>query len=249
MMFMQNSIEMIVLLNIFKRESLFREYKYDNYTIKYNETTILLPGDLIETIIKKRINEIIQYIKSKINLIKKYDYIVLTGGFSNNQILVNEFRNNFKNIHILSNQENSVLKGSLIYLKNRKRINSIILYNTYGLKIPLNEKDNRTVSDIKTLIKKGEVITSDFNILKTMRIKSKKDYFCVDFYKSSNENISSDDYFGTLKMDLTNYKRIYPNEIALKFLFRFNTHLELDISDLKTHWKINYHFERKKCKK
>ena len=239
----------IYILKKLKIKEMFREFKYENYTIKYDENKIYLPDNLIEKIINYRINEIINYIKSKNIFIKKYDYIVLTGGFSNNQILVNEFRNNFKNVRVLSNQENSVLEGSLIYIKNKKRINSIISYNTYGFKIPLNEKDNKTDSEISILIKKGEVLTSDFYIIKTMSIKSKEDYFCVDFFKSSNEKLSSDDYFGTLKIDLTNYKGIYPDKIALKFLFRFNTYLELDILYLKTQSKMKFHFEMKKCNK
>ena len=55
----------INLLNLFKREKIFREFRYENYTIKYNENKIFLPDDLIEKIIKRRINEIIQFIKSK----------------------------------------------------------------------------------------------------------------------------------------------------------------------------------------
>ena len=78
-----------------------------------------------------------------------------------------------------------------------------------------------------------------------MSIKSKEDYFCVDFFKSSNEKLTSDDYFGTLKIDLTNYN----DKIALKFLFRFNTYLELDILYLKTQSKMKFHFEMKKCNK
>lgn len=239
----------IYILKKLKIKEMFREFKYENYSIKYDENKIYLPDNLIEKIINYRINEIINYIKSKVIFIKKYDYIVLTGGFSNNPILVNEFRNNFKNVRVLSNQENSVLEGSLIYIKNKKRINSIISYNTYGFKIPLNEKDNKTDSEISILIKKGEVLTSDFYIIKTMSIKSKEDYFCVDFFKSSNEKLTSDDYFGTLKIDLTNYKEIYPDKIALKFLFRFNTYLELDILFLKTQSKMKFHFEMKKCNK
>jgi len=239
----------IYILKKLKIKEMFREFKYENYSIKYDENKIYLPDNLIEKIINYRINEIINYIKSKNIFIKKYDYIVLTGGFSNNPILVNEFRNNFKNVRVLSNQENSVLEGSLIYIKNKKRINSIISYNTYGFKIPLNEKDNKTDSEISILIKKGEVLTSDFIIIKTMSIKSKEDYFCVDFFKSSNEKLTSDDYFGTLKIDLTNYKGIYPDKIALKFLFRFNTYLELDILYLKTQSKMKFHFEMKKCNK
>ena len=239
----------IYILKKLKIKEMFREFKYENYSIKYDENKIYLPDNLIEKIINYRINEIINYIKSKNIFIKKYDYIVLTGGFSNNPILVNEFRINFKNVRVLSNQENSVLEGALIYIKNKKRINSIISYNTYGFKIPLNEKDNKTDSEISILIKKGEVLTSDFYIIKTMSIKSKEDYFCVDFFKSSNEKLSSDDYFGTLKIDLTNYKGIYPDKIALKFLFRFNTYLELDILYLKTQSKMKFHFEMKKCNK
>ena len=75
-------------------------YIYDNCTIKIDENKIFLPDELIGKIIQKRVSEIINYIKFKINIRKKYDYIILTGGYSNNGILIEEFRKNFKNVHI-----------------------------------------------------------------------------------------------------------------------------------------------------
>ena len=239
----------INILKKFKKNEIFREFKYENYTIKYDENKIYLPDNLIEKIINYRINEIINYIKSKHNIIKKYDYIVLTGGFSNNPILVNEFRNNFKNVRVLSNQENSVLEGSLIYLKDKKKINSIISYNTYGIKIPSNEKGEKIVPyDLKTLVKKGDIINYDF--IKSPNVNpTKDDYLYIDFYKSSQEILSYDDYFVTLVIDLKDYKKNNSDEICPKLIIHFNTYLQLNIYDLKTKDEIKHYFKRENKKK
>ena len=82
---------------------------YGNYSIKFDEYKVLLPGELIEKIIKKRVEDIISYIKSILTNIKKYDYIILTGGFAINDILIKEFRKNFKNVHIPYNSSLSLI--------------------------------------------------------------------------------------------------------------------------------------------
>ena len=164
--------------------------------------------------------------------IKDYDYIVLTGGFANCGIIVNTFRKNFKNVHILSNQEYSVLEGALIYLNNKQRISSIVSYNTYGIKI------NNSSNDIEILVKKGDIINSDFCIRKLIDINSiGSDFMSFNFYKSPNENISEKDYFGTLVINLSEYNS---KEINLILLIRFNTYLQIDVNDSITHKKVKF---------
>ena len=225
------------IINFCMRRKNFYIYKYDNCTIKFDENKVFLPDELIGKIIQKRVSEIINYIKSKLNSIKKYDYMILTGGYSNNGILIKEFRNNFRNVHILSNQEYSVLEGSLNYFNNKKRIYSIVSYNTYGMKIE---------NEFKILIKKGDIIKYNFSIEKTFN-PNEEDYFCIDFYKSLNDNLSDDDYFGTLKIDLKEYHKDKKEEISLKLNIYFNTYLQIDVSDSTSDEKINSFFIKKKC--
>jgi len=216
------------------RKKYVKEFNHGNFTIKADDIKIYFPGKLIETIIQKRINEIIGYIKTINKYIKNYDYIVLTGGLANCGILVNTFRKNFKNVHILSNQEYSVLEGALIYLNNKQRISSIVSYNTYGIKI------NNSLKNIEILVKKGDIINSDFCIRKLIDNNSiESDFITFNFYKSSNENISEKDYFGTLEINLSDYNS---KEINLFLLIRFNTYLQIDVNDSITHKKVKFSF-------
>ena len=214
-------------------------YTYDNCTIKFDGNTISFPDKLIEKIIQKRVYEIINYIKSKLKN-KKYDYIILTGGYSNNGILIEEFRKNFNNnVYILSNQEYSVLEGFINYFDNKKKIHSIVSYNTYGI-----GKDDK----IEILKKKGDIIEYNFVIKKSIKIiPNKDDYFCIDFYKSINDGITNDDYFGTLKIDLTEYHNFKNDKIFLNLIIHLNTHLQIDVHDSKNYKKIKSSFVKNKC--
>ena len=226
--------------NLFSGRKNFYLYTYDNCTIKFNGNTISFPDKLIEKIIQKRVYEIINYIKSKLNDIKKFDYIILTGGYSNNGILIEEFRKNFNNnVYILSNQEYSVLEGFINYFDHKKKIHSIVSYNTYGI-----GKDDK----IEILKKKGDIIEYNFVIKKSIKIiPNKDDYFCIDFYKSINDSLSNDDYFGTLKIDLTEYHNFKNDKIFLNLIIHLNTHLQIDVHDSKNYKKIKSSFVKNKC--
>ena len=108
------------LAKIFKNIiELFFKKKYNNYELKYNENKIFIPGKLMKEIIEKRVNETIDFINAEEFNFKKFkiDHIILTGGYSNCELLVNAIKKNFSNIpiSILMNPENSILKGALIY--------------------------------------------------------------------------------------------------------------------------------------
>ena len=237
----------ISIKSIFKRKKYFMEIKYENYTINIDDFKIYIPGKLVEEIILKRVNEVISYIKSYNIYIKNHDYIILTGGFSNCEILVNEFRKNFKNVFVLSNQENSILEGALIFLNNKQKIYSFVSYNTYGIG---NFNQNNSTEEIKILIKKGDIINSDFYISKYLDpYPIKSDFMCINFYKSNNEFISKDNFFGTLEIYLAEYKNINPDKFSLNLIIKFNTYFQIEVNDSKTNKKINFSFNRKQYPK
>ena len=217
------------------------EIKYENYTINIDDFKIYIPGKLVEEIILKRVNEVISYIKSYNIYIKNHDYIVLTGGFSNCEILVNEFRKNFKNVYVLSNQENSILEGSLMYLINQNRIYSTVLNSTYGI------GNNNYKEKIEILVKKNDIINSDFYISRLIDTKSfhNNDNICINFYKSSSDNVTKNDYFGTVTINLSEYKYIDVNKLSWKIKLRFNTYFKIDIVDSITSQKIKFSFTKK----
>lgn len=169
------------------------------------------------------------------------DYILLTGGYSNSGILVNEFRKNFKNVHILSNQENSILEGSLMYLINQNRIYSTILNSTYGI------GNNNNKEKIEILVKKNDIINSDFYISRLIDTKLFKnnDNLCINFYKSYSDNVTKNDYFGTVTINLSEYKYIDVNKLSWKIKLRFITYFKIDIVDSITSQKIKFSFTKK----
>ena len=233
------------LRNLFSKEKIYKEYiyrnDYGNYTIKLDDFKIYIPGNLLEDIIQRRVNEVINYTKSKIINIKKLDYILLTGGYSNSGILVNEFRKNFKNVHILSNQENSILEGSLMYLINQNRIYSTILNSTYGIGNNIYEEK------IEILVKKNDIINSDFYISRLIDTKlfHNNDNICINFYKSYSDNVNKNDYFGTVTINLSEYKYIDVNKLSWKIKLRFITYFKIDIVDSITSQKIKFSFTKK----
>ena len=97
---------------------IYNEKTYKKYKLKFNENKIFIPGQLMKEIFEKRVKEIIDFINSD-NFLKEneIDHIILTGGFSNCELLVNAIKKNIPDIpiYILMNPENSVLKGALIY--------------------------------------------------------------------------------------------------------------------------------------
>ena len=231
------------------RKKFVKEIKYKNYTVKIDEYKIYIPGKLVEEIIQKRVDEIINFMKSnKINM-KDYNYVVLTGGFSNCEILVHDLRKYFKNVIILSNQENSVLQGALIYLNNKQKIYSIVSYNAYGIGEYIKNNginNNKKGEDINKLIERDDIIRFDnyLNlIVDTNSIQS--DFMCFNFYKSPNKNISKEDYFGTLEINLSQYKNINSSQFSFNLVIRFIPYFRIDVFDSKTYKKIEYSFSKK----
>ena len=257
-----------ITLSIFKRAckyivSLFKKdskdyFVYHNYTIKFDNYKVYIPGQLIKEVIKNRTNEIIKYVTKVIDSHKVYniDHIILTGGYSNCKILINEFRKIFHNIHIsvLINQENSVSKGSLIYTFNKDKVRTRINQNNYGIETTKIMNDNETchkitkINNIKycqriePLIKRGKEILYDYSIQKQINPYLKnQDEIYINFYKTQHKDINNFDYFGTFKIRLTEYinnKKV----IKLKIWIDFNTYFNINAYDLFKSKKFNSSF-------
>ena len=109
----------------------------------------------------------------------------------------------------------------MIFLNNKQKIYSFVSYNTYGIG---NFNQNNSTEEIKILIKKGDIINSDFYISKYLDpYPIKSDFMCINFYKSNNEFISKDNFFGTLEIYLAEYKNINPDKFSLNLIIKFNT--------------------------
>ena len=98
-----------------------------------------------------RINEIIDFINS--SHWKKYeiDYIVLTGGFSKNKMLKKSIRKNITNvpIYFLSNPENSIAEGALMYNLNPGKLigkNNGKITKKNHKSLEINEKESNILA-------------------------------------------------------------------------------------------------------
>ena len=242
------------LYSFFKKDN--KDYfVYHNYTIKFDNYKVYIPGQLIKEVIKNRTNEIIKYVTKVIDAYKVYniDHIILTGGYSNCKILINELKRKLNNIHIsvLVNQENSVSKGALIYTFNKDKIRSRISQNNYGIETFKIMNDNETCAKIinkkycqkiEPLIKRGDEISYDYLIQKNINPYLKnQDEININFYKTQHKDLNYFDYFGTFKIRLTESIK-NKNGIKLKILIDFNTYFNINAYDLFKSTKFNSSF-------
>ena len=106
--------EEIVCTSIYKCE---KETSYG--PVKFNNNYLEIPRKVMKYIILKNVNPIIKHIKDLFENFHNItiDVIVLTGGFSNCKLLVDEINKNFKNFphRILSKPETSVMNGAVLY--------------------------------------------------------------------------------------------------------------------------------------
>jgi len=247
-------------VSLFKKDNK-DSFNYHNYTIKFDNYKVYIPGLLIKEVIKNRVNQIIKYVTRVIDAYKIYNinHIILTGGYSNSKILINEFRKTFNNIHIsvLVNQENSISKGALIYTFNKNKIVSRKSQNSYGIETYRIIDDNETCHNIKKiknikycqkiehLIKRGDTIFYDSSIQKIINpYLENQDEININFYKTQNKDFNDFDYFGTLKIRLNEYIN-NKNGIKLKILIDLNKYFNINAYDLFKNKKLNSSFHPK----
>ena len=111
------------------------ETKYG--TIKYDKKTIYIPNSLMKKIITNQVDKIINHIKKLLKEFNKIkiDQFVITGGFSNCNILKNNLIENFKPIVVnqLTNPERSIARGAALYALKPNQIISRVSPYSIGL--------------------------------------------------------------------------------------------------------------------
>ena len=95
--------------------------------------------------------------------------------------------------------------------------------------------------------KKNDIINSDFYISRLIdtNLFHNNDNICINFYKSYSDNVTKNDYFGTVTINLSEYKYIDVNKLSWKIKLRFNTYFKIDIVDSITSQKIKFSFTKK----
>ena len=217
-----NGIEIYEMRNYFRKKE--GNYTYKNQTISVDKININLPlsliGKIIDenmNIINEKINDILNYTKTekKINI----DNIIITGGLSRNKIFKEKIKSNFSNenndnIYYLSNYENAISKGAVIYGINSEKLKSRISPITIGIR--RNDVNNKK-EGIELLIKKGEEINN--YLIKYIKPNSdEQNYIKINIY------VSKDDF-----IDIEGLEKNLEGKIVLKLDKNRNEQIKLII--------------------
>jgi hypothetical protein len=217
-----NGIEIYEMRNYFRKKE--GNYTYKNQTISVDKININLPLSLIGKIIDENINIINEKINDLLNHTKtekkiNVDNIIITGGLSRNKIFKEKIKSNFSNenndnIYYLSNYENAISKGAVIYGMNSEKIKSRISPITIGIR--RNDINNKK-ENIELLVKKGEEINN--YLIKYIKPNSdEQDYIKINIY------ISKDDF-----IDIEGLENNLEGKIVLKLDKNRNEQIKLII--------------------
>ena len=127
--------------------------KYNDTDIPYTSTHISIPNHLILKIINNLGDKIIDKIKQKINSKIDFNYVVITGGFSQNKILEKRLNDSLKSqvdLIFLSEPEKTVMKGAAIYGIMPNQIIKRIMPISLGISLDENK--------FITFVKRGESV-------------------------------------------------------------------------------------------
>ena len=239
----------------FSKSESYGTYVYNSFTIKVDNYKIYFPGQLINKVITKRVSELVKYINEILKKNKQVNHIVLTGGFSNCKILINDFIESFNNIHIstMVNQENSVSKGALIYYLNKNKTQNKRSQNTYVIEMFTNnqqydKKDHKNnlsyFQILQPLIKKGDIINYNTPIKKIIApTSSQQDSIYINFYKYINKEYS---FFGNLEIKLKELRKKNTLKVMPIIVIDVSTYFKINVFDKNTKEKINWIFHRYK---
>ena len=208
------------------------EYKYETdkgikkYKIKYGSFNLIFPGGLIANFILESINKIIDNINKILDEMKTkripiYN-IIIAGGFSKNQIIQTEIKNNFIeneyiHIHYLSSYENVISKGGVYYGLNNSKINSRFSRETIGIKIG---------NKINSILEKGKNMKNDFNKIILIKPSLKQqDIIQINIYTSKKNNVvNENDFVGRLLIYLNGYSDIIKVKINYGVVLSFEAY-------------------------
>ena len=210
--------------------SIYKCEKETSYgSVKFNNNYLDVPREVMQHIILKNVNPIIKHIK---DLFEKFqnitiDVLILTGGFSNCKLLIDEINKNFKNCpyKILSKPETSVMNGAVLYGIDPNKIISrktpyTIGIRTYSYHIPGTECKEKIIigSDIfceyfDIFKRKGDDIKNNEYIIKSyIPLYSIQNGVSFTLYYSTSDN--------PIYIDKENVKKIAVFDLEMKEIDR-----------------------------
>ena len=225
---------------IYQASSEMKIVKYKNYSIKIDNRNIYLPSELINNIILKTVNELVDYIN---NIIKennkefKISHILLSGGFSNNKILRSEFKKKIKNIKFffLANEKYSVMRGAIIYQINPNLIQVRKHKYIYGFENFDRTNNRKFIVKInqKEMTSKNDIIQKNITSISPFQ-----DTIYFKIFRTEDESFDSKQYIGTIFLNITKFKK-YKIKIKLETVFHLTTYLKIYANERISNKTIN----------
>ena len=187
---------------------------YKNHDIEYDEEDkgLILPHATVRTFFSFVIAGIREKITETINNVpeQKIQKIVLVGGFANCNILFEKVKEDFPSIAVIKGPDPwlSVLKGAVIFAKNKKIIYSRIMPYTVGVQVneyfdeAIHDKKYKEVTEgveyckkvlyplvkVNQSVQGGNIVTYEFCPV------SESQSFCeIIFYATKKENVKYTD--------------------------------------------------------
>jgi molecular chaperone DnaK (HSP70) len=206
--------------------SIYKCEKETSYgSVKFNNNYLEVPRGVMKYIILKNVNPIINLIKDLFENFQNItiDVLILTGGFSNCKLLIDEIHKNFKNCphKILSKPETSVMNGAVLYGIDPNKIISrktpyTIGISTYSSNIPGTECKKKIMID-------SNIYCEYFDIFKRKGDDIKNNEYIIKSYiplLSNQTGIRFNLYYSTsanpIYIDKENAKKIAEFSLVMK---------------------------------
>jgi len=199
------------------------KFTYNGTEIPYTSTSINIPNHLILTIINDLGNKIVKKIKQKISETKEdINYIILTGGFSNNIILRKKIKNSLENsasdLIFLNEPEKTVMKGAALYGIKPNQIKKRIMPISIGISLDNNK--------FHTFVKRGESVDVTRTFSTDIQLSDNSILFYIS-YKKKEINDENKRFLDEIKLpyiDSTDKRNI-------TILTKFSSYLSVEVKE------------------
>ena len=199
------------------------KFTYNGTEIPYTSTSINIPNHLILTIINDLGNKIVKKIKQKISETKEdINYIILTGGFSNNIILRKKIKNSLENsasdLKFLNEPEKTVMKGAALYGIKPNQIKKRIMPISIGISLDNNK--------FHTFVKRGESVDVTRTFSTDIQLSDNSILFYIS-YKKKEINDENKRFLDEIKLpyiDSTDKRNI-------TILTKFSSYLSVEVKE------------------
>jgi molecular chaperone DnaK (HSP70) len=206
--------------------SIYKCEKETSYgSVKFNNNYLEVPRGVMKYIILKNVNPIINHIKDLFENFQNItiDVLILTGGFSNCKLLIDEIHKNFKNCpyKILSKPETSVMNGATLFGIEPNKIVSRKAPYTIGTSFYSSHKPDTECKEKRII--DSEIICEYFDIFKRKGDDIKNNEYIIKPYiplYSFQTGVSFTLYYSTsvnpIYIDEENVKKISEFSLVMK---------------------------------